>query len=106
MSSSFRRFEILLPLQLNDGRPVPDELIVDTLLELRGKFGAVSCETQTIHGMWTQDADVYRDELIRLFVDTADTQVTKVFFIELKERLKRRFDQVEIWITTYPIEVL
>ena len=35
VSKVFRRFEILLPLRFNDGRPVPDELIADTLLELR-----------------------------------------------------------------------
>jgi hypothetical protein len=35
MSTSFRRFEILLPLRFNDGRPVPDELIADTINELR-----------------------------------------------------------------------
>ncbi len=106
MSSSFRRFEILLPLQHNDGRLVSDDLIVDTILELREKFSAVSCETQTIRGLWTQDADVYRDELIRLFVDTPDTLANKDYFIELKERLKMRFDQLDIWMTTYPIEVL
>ena len=50
MSDSFRRFEILLPQRFNDGRPVPDELIADTLLELEKRFGAVSSETQTIRG--------------------------------------------------------
>jgi hypothetical protein len=47
MNTSFRRFEILLPLRFNDGRNVPDELVADTVLELREHFGAVSCETQT-----------------------------------------------------------
>lgn len=106
MSTSFRRFEILLPLQFNDGRAVPDELIADTILELRERFGAVSAETQTIRGMWTQEAEVYRDELIRLFVDTLDTAASREFFIEFKDRLKSRFDQLDIWMTTYPIEVL
>jgi len=106
MSSSFRRFEILLPLQFNDGRLVPDELIVDTILELRERFGAVSCETQMIRGIWTQDAEIYRDELIRLFVDTPENPASKDFFIDLKERLKQSFGQLDIWMTTYPIEVL
>lgn len=52
MSASFRRFEILLPRRFNDGQPVPDELIADALLELEERFGAVSCETQTIQGLW------------------------------------------------------
>jgi hypothetical protein len=103
---SFRRFEILLPLQFNDGSAVPDELIADTILELRQQFGAVSCETQRIRGIWTQEADVYRDELVRLFVDTHDSASSKQFFIDFKTRLKSRFQQLEIWMTTYPIEVL
>jgi hypothetical protein len=32
MSTLSRRFEILLPMRFNDGQPVPDELIADTLL--------------------------------------------------------------------------
>lgn len=48
MSSSYRRYEILLPLKFNDGGAVPDELIGATLLELRTRFGAISVETQTI----------------------------------------------------------
>jgi hypothetical protein len=103
---SFRRFEILLPLQFNDGSAVPEELIADTILELRQQFGAVSCETQRIQGIWTQETDVYRDELVRVFIDTLDSDSSKQFFIEYKERLKSRFQQLEIWMTTYPIEVL
>src|SRR6266849_1249156 len=41
MSRSSRRFKILLPRRFNDGQPVPDELLADTLIELRMKFGAV-----------------------------------------------------------------
>jgi hypothetical protein len=42
MSRSFRRYEVLLPLQFDDGQPVPDDLVADTLLELEQRFGAVS----------------------------------------------------------------
>jgi hypothetical protein len=85
---------------------VPDELIADTILELREEFGAVSCETQTISGIWTRDAEVFRDELIRVFVDAPDTPSSRNFFLGFKEQLKNRFDQIDIWMTTYPIEVL
>ena len=50
--SDWRRCEILLPLKFNDGQPVPRELITETLLELEQRLGAVSCETQIIHGIW------------------------------------------------------
>jgi hypothetical protein len=62
MSKPYRRFEILLPLLFNDGKPVPDGLIADTLAELEQRFGSVSSETQTIHGRWHHEGRAYRDD--------------------------------------------
>jgi len=106
MSSAFRRYEILLPLRFNDGHPVSDELIADTVLELRQYFGAVSCETQTIRGVWQHQELEFRDDLMRVFVDVNDTPEARTYFVELKGRLKSRFQQLEIWMTTYSIEII
>lgn len=43
--SKWCRYEILLPLKFNDGQPVPDALIIQTLLELEQQFEAVSWES-------------------------------------------------------------
>ena len=51
MSSLQRRFEILLPLRFNDGRPVSDDLIAETLLDVERRFAVVSAETQMIRGV-------------------------------------------------------
>ena len=48
----------------------------------------------------------YQDELIRFVVDTEATPDNDEFFRALKERLKERFRQIEIWITAYPIRLL
>ena len=106
MPEAYRRFEILLPLRFNDGTPVPHDLVGETLLELRGRFGAVSSETQTIRGDWQHQGQTYRDELTRLFVDVPDTPENVQFFREFKERLKARFQQIDIWMTTYPLDVI
>jgi hypothetical protein len=106
MSKPYRRFEILLPLLFNDGRPVPENLIADTLIELEQRFGAISSETQTIHGRWRHEGIAYRDDLMRVFVDIPDAPEVRQFFAEYKEILKVRFAQLDIWMTTYPIEVL
>ena len=84
MSKTLRRFEVLLPLRFNDGQPVPDEIVADTLLELEQRFGAVSCETMDLARR------SYRDDLIRVFVDVGDDQA--------------RFQQLDIWMTTYLVE--
>ena len=106
MSVSFRRFEILLPRRFNDGQPVPDELIADTLLELEERFGAVSCETQTIRSFWRHDEEAFRDDLVRAFVDAPDVEESRRFFLEFKQRARARFNQIDIWVTTFPIELL
>jgi hypothetical protein len=106
MSTTYRRFEILLPLRFNNGKSVPKRLITTTIVELRDRFGAVSCESQAIRGHWQYQGDLFKDELVRVFVDTADVSEHKSFFTEFKETLKQRFEQVDIWLVSYPIEVL
>jgi hypothetical protein len=106
MSKSLRLFEVLLSLRFNDGQPVPEEAVADTLLELEQRFGAVSCETQSIRGYWRHEGESYRDDLIRVFVDVDDEPEHRRFFLEFKERIKLRFQQLDIWMTTYLIEVL
>ena len=106
MSKSYRRYEILLPLRFNDQEAIPDALLGETAIELRQQFGAVSSETQIIRGLWQHEGQSYRDDLVRVFVDVPDTPENRHFFVEYKERLKARFRQLDIWMTTYLIEVL
>ena len=85
MSRSVRRFEVLLPLRFNDGEPVPDALIATTLVELESQFSAVSCETQTIRGLWRHEGQPYRDDLIRVFVDVDDSHENRQFSLRLRK---------------------
>lgn len=52
------------------------------------------------------DGQSYRDDLIRVFVDAPDGTESREYFVAAKERLKARFQQLDIWLTTYLIEVL
>jgi hypothetical protein len=106
MSNGYRRYEILIPLRFNDGAEVPDEMVGDTLLEMRQRFGAVSSETQIIRGQWQHEGQTYLDDLLRMWVDVPEDPEARLFFSEFKEKLKVRFKQIDIWVTTYPIEVL
>ena len=161
--SASRRYEILLPLRLNDGQPVPEPWLGDVLTELEQKFEAVSWETgasrhhrqqkrpdrsapvpgaamsvrrpapkyssprlvehccargrahsgggvlwetQIIRGAWQREGQSYRDDLMRVFVDVLDTSENRLFFVAFKDRMKHKFQQLEIWLTFYSIEVL
>ena len=106
MAGSFRRFEILLPLQFNDGGKVPEEHFAAAFGELNKRFQAVSTETQTIVGEWTSDGKSERDRLVRVFVDVEDTEENRAFFAAWKARLKERFAQLDIWATSHPVDVI
>jgi hypothetical protein len=80
--------------------------MVETALDLERQFGSVSAETQIIRGLWHHEGQSDRDELIRVFVDVPDTPENMRFFEEFKEQLKARFRQLDIWMTTYLVEVL
>jgi hypothetical protein len=97
---------MLLPRKFNDGTAVPDNLFADTLLELEEQFGAVSSETQTIKGRWRHGEQTYTDEHVKVFLDVPDSPENLNFFREYKEILKTRFQQIEIWMTTYPLDVI
>ena len=103
--TDLNRYEILLPLKFNDGRAVPRESLAVTRAELKARFGAVSVESQVIRG---EDAETgsHGDQLIRVFVDVPPTSDNARFFEELKERLKERFAQFEIFITVHAVQRL
>ena len=103
---NWRRYEILIPLRFNDGRAVPKALLAQTLQELEDRFNAVSSETQIIHGRWRSGGRLFRDDLIRVYVDAEDNAEVKGFFANFKNRLKTRFQQLDIWLTSSSIEVL
>lgn len=56
--------------------------------------------------MWQSQEHVFRDDLVRAFVDAADSPENRQFFVDFKDRAKREFQQLDIWPTTYPIEVI
>ena len=102
----FERYEILLPLNYNDGTLIEPEKFQETRRELVERFGALTMDTPAIAGLWVSGGREYRDELLRFVIDTEATADTDAFFRDLKERLKKRFRQIEIWITAYPIRLL
>ena len=103
---NWRRYEILLPLRFNTGKPVSKALLAQTLQELESRFGAVTCETQVIQGRWRSGPKSFRDDLVRVYVDARPAAEVQAFFAEFKERLKARFQQLEIWLTSHEIDVL
>ncbi len=105
MSSKWRRFEVLLPLQFNDGREVPAEWLGEAVLEIVDQFGAASYETQRVEGHWRHEGTLYRDNLVRLVVDVPDSLPNRAWMRDYKARWKARLEQLELWLVSYRIEV-
>lgn len=101
-----RRYQIQLPRTFNDGQPVPAELIAQILREIEDQFGAVSARIDPIQGWWRHEGKTYADESILVYVDVPDTPRSYQFFLDLKEKAKIRFQQIDIWLTSFPIDVL
>jgi hypothetical protein len=101
-----RRFEIHLPLRHNDGRPVDDDKLNQTREELVQRFDGLSVQPQSIAGMWVREGVRFEDVSVRLTVDVEDSLESRQFFLELKRVLLQRFEQIEIYIASYPVEIL
>jgi hypothetical protein len=104
-----RRFEVLLPSQFNDGADVAEtclHCVPETLMQVVERFGALSLERAPIDGVWIAMGRRYDDELLRLTIDVPDTDDNRRWMTMFKTELLDRFEQLEIYITSYPIDVL
>ena len=105
MSSKWRRFEVLLPLQFNDGSDVPAELLAEAVLQIVEYFGAASYETQKVEGHWRHGGVLVRDNLVKLVVDAPDMVSNRLWMRQYKEHWRLRLDQVELWMISYAVDV-
>jgi hypothetical protein len=100
-----KRFEILLPLNYNDGTTIEAEKFDQTAEELCERFTGITQDTVRVTGTWKYGGTRYRDTLFRIRVDTSD-RAAPAYFKTMKEIWKERFQQLDIWITAQVIEVL
>ncbi len=105
MSNRLRRFEILLPLQFNDGRAVPDDWLAEAVLEIVEQFGAASYEPQKVEGHWRYQGVLYRDNLVKIVIDAPDEEANREWMREYKARWKEKLEQLELWLISYTIDV-
>ena len=70
------------------------------------RFGALSHLPATVRGVWVYEGQRYEEDFIRMFVDVPDTPANRKFFVRLKAALLERFEQLEIYIASYPVDIL
>jgi hypothetical protein len=105
MVSRWRRFEVLFPLEFNDGRDVPPDWLAEAVLEIVARFGAASYETQKVEGHWRHGGVVYRDNLVKIVVDVPASAKNRRWMQDFKARWKTRLEQLELWVVSYSIDI-
>jgi hypothetical protein len=95
-----------LPLTFNDGRPVPGEAYEQTREDLVAQFGGVTMLSGSARGVWIHAGTRYEDDSIRFVVDVEDTAENRQIFVTYKPTLLQRFQQIEIYIASYEIDVI
>jgi hypothetical protein len=103
MARPIRNIEIDLPLDYNDGRPIPDSKYVSIQQELLNRFGGVTSVQRQfpLQGVWQSGTDIYHDRVVVFSVMDfrEESQLECLRYLErLKGRLKKKFDQLEILI--------
>ena len=101
-----RRYEIHLPLKFNDGQLVPAEVLYQTREDLLARFDGLNLLPHPQLGIWKHEGQRYEDESVRLTVDVEDSEENQFFFINFKAMLLERFQQLEVYIISYPIDRL
>jgi hypothetical protein len=92
-------------LTYNDGTPIEPEKFDQTREELCERFGGITQDTVRITGTWKYGGARYRDDLLRIRIDSNDP-AANAFLQAQKEVWKERFQQIDIWITASEIEII
>jgi hypothetical protein len=101
-----RRYEILLPVRHNDGRLVSAELLHQTREELLARFAGLTGSPHTVLGIWLHEGMRFEEEMRRLTVDVDEMADHESFFRSFKATLLERFEQIEIYIASYPVDIV
>jgi len=104
MARPIRSIDVYLPLDYNDGRPIPEAKHISVQQELLHSFGGVTSIQRRfpLHGVWKLGETVYHDRVV-IFNAMDFREWTQLeclhYLVGLKQRLRRKFDQLEILIT-------
>jgi hypothetical protein len=96
---------VLLPIQFNDGREVPQEWIAEAVKEIVDAFGAASFETQRVEGHMRYGGLMSRDNLVKLVLDVPDSPANRGWMKRFKGRWMERLEQVDLWMVSYRVAV-
>jgi hypothetical protein len=93
-------YELYVPLHYNDGRPIEPEKLARLKQRLVEQFGGLTHFPQENEGVWKVGAHTFRDQIVIFRVLSNDFADAARFFAELKEDLKRDWEQQDVLIVS------
>jgi hypothetical protein len=97
-----RNYEIHLPLNYADGKPIEQEKIRRVHEELVAVFGSFTVPDRRA---WKYDGATCL-EIVKIEIITTSDRVTKKRLKDLKESLKESLQQVDVLITTHGLQTV
>src|SRR4051812_17722420 len=101
-----REYELYVPLHYNDGRRVEHDKLAGLKRRLVNEFGGLTHFPQENEGMWKVGAFTFRDQIVILRVLAAESGKANEFFSQLKQDLKRDWDQEDVLIVARDVVAL
>ena len=93
-----KEYDIFAPLFYNNGSPIEPAKFQELQGGLLEQFEGLTYFPQANQGFWKFGDITYRDEIVIYRVISQDPAASREYLTNLKERLKRAFDQLDILI--------
>lgn len=99
------KVQFLLPLKYNDKTDVEHEKLFQTRNEVVNSFGGITIHPLSTEGLWKcpKTDKIYFDICKRFEISIDKTRDVDMVLKKLKETLKKRFRQEEIYMIYYEI---
>jgi hypothetical protein len=100
------RYGILLPTRHPDGRWVSDAKLHQTRDELVALVGEMRSLPRVVFMGHAKAGPRFEEKLVQVALDVEDSPKNLQFFVRYKQLLCERFEQPDIYIACYPVDIL
>jgi hypothetical protein len=101
-----KEYEVYVPLNYNDGRPIEPHKVEQIGLRLLDNFTGLTFFPQRNQGFWKIGKVTFRDEIVIFRVVSGRVRWARRFMRNLKEDMKRDLKQKDVLIVEKEIFVL
>ena len=100
------RYEFYLPIRYNDKKPIEKHKFRKIKNKILKEFRGISTHPGMVSGRWVNpdSSEICADELIRFEVCVDGSITNQLYFENLKEELKKEFEQHEIYMVYTKID--